>query len=455
VTPEADSVDDLGLRVDPTPRLIWLVSRPLILATFGETLIDVTDAAFLARAGMTELGAVAIADAIYETALFMVLGLIEGLQILIARRAGQGRTRDVGGVFNQGLYLLSLVSVVLFVAIRFLSPYVTATLVSADPVRQAADTFLAIVALAVFFEAVNMAYGALFVGLSRTGVLLAAAIVLAVTNIALDYCLIFGRWGAPALGIAGAAWASVAAEVAVFVFLTGYTLARLDTARYGLFHFHRLRRSVARLLLGVSSPAMLDNLMDSLRWFAFFVVVEHVGTDTLAWSNVIYSLYTLFLIPIGGISETACSMVSNVIGQGKERMLGTLMRRTASLGYLTSLPLAAVALAWPDLILAIFTTDPTVVDGCRASLRVVACGLLVIVPCEMAINAVAGTGDTLAVLVIEILTAIAFLGAVVVALGPLGAPLAVAWLAEVGAAACCLGLAAGWLRSGRWQRLRL
>jgi Na+-driven multidrug efflux pump len=148
-------------------------------------------------------------------------------------------------------------------------------------------------------------------------------------------------------------------------------------------------------------------------------------------------------------------LVSNVIGQRKEGLIGSLMRRAVSLAYLTTLPLAAVALLAPERVLAVFTSDRAVVDACVNSLRLISCGLLIIVPGQMFASAVAGTGDTPAALGIEFLATTGALLCTYGALLWLELPMEYAWLAEVLGGLSCLALGYGWLRGRAWKRLRL
>jgi Na+-driven multidrug efflux pump len=118
------------MKIKTTSRTIWAISFPVIIAGISEKIVELTDVIFLARYGIVELGAIALADAIYGVSIFLIIGLVDGIQIVIARRAGQGRSDEIGMVFNQGLYLLTLISVVLIVAIKYISPHLTAAIMS-------------------------------------------------------------------------------------------------------------------------------------------------------------------------------------------------------------------------------------------------------------------------------------------------------------------------------------
>ena len=439
----------------PTYGRIWRISYPLIVAGVSETIVEVTDTVFLARYGVTELAAIGLAAAIYGIALALIYGFVDGIQILLARRAGEGRDVEVGRVFNQGLYLLVLAAVVLILVIKLAVPALTAELFASAAVHAAVDDYLQIYAVALVFEAVNLAYSVFYVGIARTRVLIGAAAVLAVTNILLDYLLIFGRFGFPELGIQGAAIASLAAEAAAFVFLSIDVVRRGYVRTYGLLRFGSWDRRVARLVGFISVPVSLEALLETIRWFVFFVIIEQLGEDLLAKANIVYSIYAVLLIPVDGFSETVCSMVSHLIGQRRAAHIATLMRRAVQLSYAIVAPLLLVVVAFPGLILAVFSSDQAFTVDVVPSLFVICVAAVILVPAETAYAAVAGTGDTRAILFIQAVMTSAVIGTAWYAGIVRGLALEYVWAAEILAAVIALVLSAVWLKSGIWQRLRI
>src|SRR2546421_5112743 len=122
VRPEQSEGLCVRMTTDTLSRDVWRVSIPIILAQASETLLHLIDSIFLARVGVTELGAIAVADSVLLLFLVLPLGLADGIQILTARRAGQRRPEAVGAVFNQGLSLVLVICVALTAALKLLSP---------------------------------------------------------------------------------------------------------------------------------------------------------------------------------------------------------------------------------------------------------------------------------------------------------------------------------------------
>src|SRR5512135_1899959 len=267
-------------------RIVWKVSLPIVFAQASETLLHLIDTMYLARVGVTELGALAVADSVLLLFLVLPLGLVDAIQILTARRAGQRRADALGAVFNQGFLLVFLVCIAATAALKLASPLIANWFVESDKVAAAMDDYLQIEAYGIAFAGLSFAYGALLVSLGRTRALVPATIVLALSHIVLNYIFVFGKFGLPALGMRGAALGSVGAEFVTFCVLSFYVARHLDRKRYGIFRFGGFDSRMTPLLSRVSAPIAVQGSLEHLRWLVFFVILEHVSTETLAIGNI-------------------------------------------------------------------------------------------------------------------------------------------------------------------------
>ncbi len=442
-------------RFHPGYRTIWGVSLPIIIAGISETLVDITDTIFLAHYGMTELAAIGMADAVYSLVLFLSLGLVDGIQIVIGRRVGQEQALEIGRAFNQGLYLLLLVALLMIGLVKVVVPLVNVELFASEAVHTAVDDYLQIASYAMLFQSLNLAYSAFYVGISKTRVLIGAALVLAVTNITLDYALIFGNLGFTEMGIEGAALASLMAEIATCLYLSLDIFIRRYTDRYGLLRFGKWDDRLTRKLLSISMPVSLEALVDLSKWMLLIIIIGQLGEEVLASANIIFSCYALFLISIESFSETVCSMVSNLIGQKRRKDLNLLIQRTIKLSYLVVTPLLLITLLFPEYVLALFTPDETMIEASLLGLLVIVLAVLVAVPAEIFYSAVAGTGDTRVILAIQVIVTTATLAFAGYAALWLELALEYILLAETLGWLICLILSRAWFKGGVWKRLEI
>jgi len=385
-----------------------------------------------------------------------VVGIAEAMQILVARRVGQGRESAVGSSFGRALLMVSLASLALAVALRLGSGPVAERLISSPEVARSVEDFFRYGAWGIVFLALNLAYSSLWVGLGRPGILVGATLVLVGANLVLGIVLIFGALGLPALGIEGAGIAFLGAELATFAFLAIETARRLEPGTIGLRRGGAEDDTSTRAMARLGAPIGLQALVEALRWIAFFLVIERLGEDALAWSSLVYACYALFLIPSQAFAETVYTMISASLGRSEGGGgIALVLRAVAWRVFAITLPLLAVAVIAPDVVLSLFTDDLELVSGARETLRAMALGMLAVVAAEIALAAVFGTGDTDAGFVIEVIMSGTLVGSAALAALVIGLELPYVWLSLPFAASVGLVSCAVWLRTGRWRRVAL
>lgn len=433
-------------------RLVWALSVPILFAEVAEAVIHVTDTALLARVGTVELAAIAVADIARELWIVPAIGLAEAAQIVIARRVGAGDPDAIGATFARGLVLAGLVAVALAATLTLVADVVAGWLVTTPEVAQAVADFLRLAAWGLPLQALGMVFGSLFVGIGRARALFGATAVLAVVNLGVSAVLIFGALGLPQLGIEGAAIGYIAAEAAALAYLVAYALRREEIRSLGLWRLRGARAPGAPALARLGAPIALQGMVESARWLIFFVILERVGPEAVAWSNLVYACFALLVIPTYAFGETAYTLVSRVIGRGDDTQIGTVVGRTIAPAALVTLPFAAAALAFPEAVLAVFTDDPDAVEGAATALRVVAATMLLVIPAELWLAAVSGTGDTDAAFVLEVLATVVMLAAAYLTAILLDLDLALVWLSLGLSSLIGLPLGYAWVRAGRWRR---
>ena len=182
--------------------------------------------------GEAELGASALAGIFYLMIFMLGFGFSIGAQILIARRNGAKEYSQIGPLFMQSTAFLLLMALVLFILSKVFAARIMGALIEAPDVREAAVRYLDYRVYGFFFAYVGSMFRAFYVGTTRTRILTINSIVMVLTNVVLNYLLIFGKFGFPEMGIAGAAIASSISEGVSALFYILYTRYRTDWRRY-------------------------------------------------------------------------------------------------------------------------------------------------------------------------------------------------------------------------------
>ncbi len=387
-----------------TNKQIWGVSYPIFLSLLAQNIINVTDTAFLGRVSEVALGASAMGGLFYICMYTIAFGFSTGSQILIARRNGESRYADVGPVMIQGVLFLSILALLLFAFTRTFGADIMKLLVSSEDIYDAAVEFLDWRIFGFFFAFVNAMFRALYIGITRTKVLTLSSVVMAITNVVLDYALIFGNLGLPELGIRGAAIASVIAEASATLFLVIYTRFHMDTHKYALNRFRSFDLKLLIHVLSISSFMMLQYFLSMGTWFLFFVAVERLGERELAVANIIRSIYIVMLIPVSSLSTTANSLVSNTIGAGHITEVTRLIRKIVRFSLSIMIVWVGITLFFPRMILSVYTNDAQLIDQSIPSIYVICIAMIIGSVGNVVFNSISGTGNTRAALLLETAT---------------------------------------------------
>ncbi len=265
-----------------TNKHIWNISFPIIIGLLAQNIINVTDTAFLGRVGEVELGASALGGLFYICLFTIFFGFSTGAQIIIGRRNGEKNYAAIGPVMTQGLFFLMILAIVLFGLSYFYAGNIMRVMISSDVIWEATMTFLKWRIIGFFFDAFNVMFRAFYVGITKTKILTLNAIVMALTNIVLDYVLIFGKFGFPEMGLEGAAIASVIAEFASTLFYVIYTFFTINRKKYGFTNL----KSVDLKLLG---QVLEISIYTMFQYYRTKHLHCHVHSAQCAFRNIQYA----------------------------------------------------------------------------------------------------------------------------------------------------------------------
>lgn len=258
-------------------RKIWLMSYPLMISLIIEHMIGLTDAIFLGRVGDVALGACALGGVYYMAMFRLAFGFGFGAQIIIARRNGERRYNRIAPTMIQGCYFMLALALLLFFASRYLSPSILRHAIESPQVFGATMEYLHWRTYGVFFSFLCVMFRSYYVGITQTKILTVNSIVMLLSNVVLNYCLIFGKGGFPAMGVAGAAIASSVAEAVSLVFFIIYTGITADKRKYGFRRAFTFRPQLLKGMLSISGWTMVQSFLSVSVWFIFFLAIEHLG----------------------------------------------------------------------------------------------------------------------------------------------------------------------------------
>ncbi len=434
---------------------IWSVGYPILLSLLAQNVINVTDTAFLGRVGEVALGAAAMGGLFYICIFTVAFGFSIGSQIVIARRNGEGEYLHVGPVMIQGCLFLLALAFLAFGIARFWGGDIMRVVVSSEEIYDATMEFIHWRVFGFFFSFISAMFRAFYIGITRTKVLTINAIVMALLNVALDYAMIFGKWGFPEMGIKGAAIASVIAEAGSILFYVIYTYITVDLKKYALNRLKSFDFKLLKRILNISSFTMLQHFLSMGTFFVFFMIVERIGQRELAIANIVRSIYIIMFIPVNALSAAANSLVSNTIGAGNTGYVTPLIKKICRFSFLLMIGLAGVIALFPKAILSVYTNDASLIDSAVYSVYVVCIAMLVASVANIVFNGVSGTGNTRSALMLESLTLVVYVVYMLFVGTILRAPVEICFTTEIVYYSLLLFVSYLYFRKAKWQNKRI
>jgi MATE family multidrug resistance protein len=428
---------------------------PLMLGLMTTALNTLVDTIFIGRLGTAPLAAVPLAGLVYIVGWLFGVGVMRTSLAFIARAYGAGRWGEIGGMLAhyQMLAVLGLPLLQLWV----LAWPVFSTLGELSAaVDDFGATYLRIRSWDVMFSLLLVLYTAFYqaLGNSRFPMLINVAVVM--VNIALDYGLIFGHWGLPALGVAGSALATVVSQGLGAAAILGASFAGAERPRFGLRLWVCPRRALLRDILRIGLPQGIGDAVELTAWSGFMLIVGRLGESALAASNIGVQATHLLFLPGFAFGIAASSYMGRFLGAERPDIARRTTVRVVAMGVGYMGVLGVPLWFFGETIASAFTGDPAVIRLAGLMFKVMAFyqvfdGMGVITR-----TALGGAGDTrwptlaLAACALAVLFPGAFLLARLVEPGLVGAWLG-AFAYMVVNAICMVGR----FRSGRWAHLQL
>lgn len=440
-----------------TTREVVLLATPLVIQNLSYTLLGVADTLFVSRISTDALAAVGLANMIFFAVLLFFRGTANSSVVFIGRAYGEKNDAKIGAavwnVLNVAAWL-SLLVILLPFFFRSLFPVVAPP--DSPAVSLYGTTYLQIRALEIPLSMfVGVIWGFLVGrGDSRTPMMLAWMTVL--LNIFFDWMLVFGNLGAPALGVAGAAYATVLANIVNAV--VGGIILWLPKhhALYGTRTPRLASWTELRSVLRVGLPMGAGDAIGVSAFSMFFVLLGQLGTNALAASQIAIQ-YTSLAFTYGiALSMAASSLVARHLGAQDPAQAERVGYRASVLGMVGMGIIGLSYLIAPHALMGVFTSDPVVIAAGVTVLRMAAIYQVFDALALVLGGTLNGAGDTRYTMVIKILFGwgifipLVWFLAFSLSLGVKGA-----WLGALLYLVLLAFLYGTRFRSGRWKTVQL
>ncbi|NNE07231.1 MAG: MATE family efflux transporter, partial [Gemmatimonadetes bacterium] len=360
----------------------------------SHTLMWAVDSAFLGHVSALALGAAGLGGMITWTVYCFFNGVTRVASTFVSQANGRGDDEAVAVYTWQGVYIAVAAGAILTL-VGFRSDWILSLTGNSAEVQGAAASYMQIRMYSAIATQLTMTLSGFFQGRKDVKTPMYAGIAANVLNVVLDYVMIFGVAGFPAMGIEGAALATTIANSVNAVILVWFAFVPAALrSRYRIHVPRGFDRARMGRLIRVGAPLSFGELIDMISFSTFTAIIGQRGEAALAASQVTVQLISFSFMPIWGITTAATVLVGNEIGKRDHDRAERLAIETYRIAFLYSIAIGGVLVAAREPLFSIFTRDASVlayaaVLGLLAAVFQVFDGLRMI-----GIGVLQGAGDT-------------------------------------------------------------
>ncbi len=439
------------LKVVVSNQQILQIALPISASLIIPNLNFLTNSIFLGGLGIRELGNAGITGVYYLVLMFAGSGFSNALQAIISRQGGEGRKDEIHKSFVQGQRIVLLFSVAGILFTWFVAPSILKHFVRAQDYNQEIN-FLRIRVFGLPFLYLFQAGNAFLIGTLNSRYLLVGTIGQALINIFFDYSLIYGNFYLPQMGFNGAAIASVIAEISgmIIVYTVIFKMGLKD--QFHLFKDFRYNKSYSKIVLNISAPLVLQYVLSTVTWLAFFILLEQYGEQAKAISNAMRNVFSFAGVLVWAFASTSNMMVSNLIGQGMYDKVNIAINKIMILSIEATVSVLIVLNLFAGHFLKLFGQDASFIHAALPVVRVVSVAMIMMSIATIWLNAVTGTGKTKMNLLIEIAATFLYIIYTLTIMKGLHLSLTYAWSNEFIYWVIVFSISFWFIKKGGWQK---
>jgi len=431
------------------------IAVPLIVSFACGTVMMFTDRLFMSRLGGAQMSAVMAGGLTAFTLTTFIVGIHGYSNALVARQLGAKRKELCPVVTAQAL-IISFAAYPLLLACIPLGSWIFSFAGIAPEQMGPQRIYFTICMLGTIISLVRGSLAAFFSGIGRTRIIMVAAVASMIINVGLNYMLIFGHAGFPAMGIKGAAIGTVTADFMGLVIIATKYLGRRNVSEFSIWKSLKFNRKLMAELLRTGSPAGAEMLFNTLAFTTLVTTFHSCGVVVATAVTITFNWDLVAFVPMNGLNIAVNSLAGRYVGAKEIPFVYRTAWSGMKLSWLYSALLFILFLGFTAPLVNIFlpASQPQGVQiGQMAQFMVKLISVYLFCDGVMQVfgGALRGVGDTFWVMVVSVGMHWMFAAVVMVLLKVLHLDARTTWTVLVCAYFCFGPLFFIRFRSGRWE----
>ena len=345
--------------------------------------MSVVDVAMVGRLGAAALAATGMGAMLFWGALSLVIGIRTGVQTVASRRLGQKKHNQCGTALHNGLFMATVYGFPVSIAGWWLAKDFIPFFINDIKATSLTIEYSSIIFLGLLFSAYSFVFQGFYTGVEKTKIHMRVSITSNIVNVYLNAGLIYGSEGVkiffsenvpsltflshlwqwtvfPAMGVKGAAIATVVASLWMFVHYGVYLFSKQIKSRFAV-----LSLSVDGVMMNrqlrLAAPQGLQEVFIAAGWSMFYKIVGMIGLIELATTELLFTIMHASFMPALGVGQACSTLVSKYMGENKIKKSEASIKESIRLAEYIMGVMGLSFILFPKYYLFIFTDDPEII----------------------------------------------------------------------------------------------
>lgn len=384
-------MDQTYMKEKPVVPLLLSMGIPVIISMIAGALYNIVDSIFVAMISEDAMTAVSLVYPIQNLAHAAGVGFGVGINAMVARRLGEGKTRMANQTASQGVFLSALHGMILTILGMAVIPYFLRMFTSDEVTISYGLTYFYNVFLFSTIDTMGMAYEKVYQSVGKMKISMAAVLIGCGVNIVLDPLFIFGLGPMPELGIRGAAWATGIGQTASLLFYLILNHVKPLNVEISLREM-RPSKEICGGMYSVGIAATLNMALTSLLLTALNAILAPFSQVYILVLGVYYKLQALLYQGASGVVQGMRPLIGYNYGAGEQERVKKIFRAAFMIVGIIMTAGTLLGELVPDFLMGLFTQTPSTVEIGRTALRIISPGFVMSTVSVIASGAFEGLG---------------------------------------------------------------
>ena len=415
---------------------IFVIALPIIIQNFITSSLNIVDTIMIGKLGEVEIASVGIGNQYFFLFNILIMGMFSGMavytsqswinagaSVFMSQYWGRKDIASIKKVVGLGS-LLAVIIGLIFKVVALISPgFIVSIFNKSTDVIRLGSEYLGVVCLSYVFTALTFNFATALRCIEKTSIPMLVSAVALLTNTFLNWVFIFGNLGAPAMGVKGAALATLIARVLETTILIAYIYISKSVLAGKIKELFSFSRDFVKMIFITMIPVLLNEGCWGLGSVIYNVIYGRIGTQAIASVQIATTVYNLFMVVIFGIGSASLVIVGNEIGRGDKDKGYKYGKKCVMLGCIVGIILSLGLILLSNQIVTLYDVSEQVRIWARNILYVIAFIMVIrVYNIIIIVGVLRGGGDAKVSLAIEASTMwfigvpVAFIGAFILKL---------------------------------------